>query len=84
MTQHFSANAIPGTGRNGLLRGKPAELRMLLGEAQNADARQKWLDTQNMMRVSQFPSTLARMIEGSAVGAGLHVIEAAQAKSKRP
>jgi hypothetical protein len=36
------------------------------------------------MKVSQFPSTLARMIEGSAAEARLQVIEAAQAKSKRP
>ena len=84
MTQHLSANAISGTGCNGLLCGKPAELRTLLGEAQHANARQKWLDTQDVMRMSQFPSTLARMIEGSAVEARLEVIEAVQAKSKRP
>ncbi len=68
MIQYLSANAISGTGRNGLLCGKPAELRTLLGEARHADTRQKWLDIQDVMRMSQFPSTLARMIEGSAVG----------------
>jgi hypothetical protein len=36
------------------------------------------------MKVSQFPSTLARMIEGSAAEARWIVIEAAQAKGKRP
>jgi hypothetical protein len=69
MTQYLSANAIPDTGHDGLPGGKPAELRRLLGEAQHADARQKWLGAQNLLRMSQFPSTLARMIEGSAAEA---------------
>ncbi len=33
--------------------------------------------------MSQFPSTLARIIEGSAVEARLEAIETAQAKSKQ-
>jgi hypothetical protein len=41
MTQCLSANTIPDTGCDGLLGGKPAELRRLLGKAQHADAGQK-------------------------------------------
>jgi hypothetical protein len=69
MTQYLSTNDIPSSDRNGLLRGKPAKLRILLGEVQHADARQKRLGIQDVMRMSQFPSTLARMIEGSAAEA---------------